>query len=86
MVTSDGAGVTAVRCEHSDGKTEDLPADLVIDASGHALLTLTLLQSLGQPPPEVAEQLSDEQYVRSVVEVLYKASTPQLQTALPRVI
>jgi 2-polyprenyl-6-methoxyphenol hydroxylase-like FAD-dependent oxidoreductase len=47
--------VTAVRCESVDGKSDLLPADLVIDASGHGLLTLHLIESFGQPaPPETS--------------------------------
>lgn len=46
------AAVTAVRCQNSDGETEMLPADLVVDASGHASLTLALLYSIGWPLPE----------------------------------
>jgi len=47
--------VTSVRCESADGKSDLLPADLVIDASGHGLLTLHLIESLGQPaPPETS--------------------------------
>ena len=52
VVSSDNTTVTAVRCEHSGGKIEEIPADFVIDASGHGLLTLNLLAFLGQPPPE----------------------------------
>jgi 2-polyprenyl-6-methoxyphenol hydroxylase-like FAD-dependent oxidoreductase len=44
--------IAAVRCQNSDGTTETLPADLVIDSSGHGRLTLALLQSIGLPAPE----------------------------------
>jgi 2-polyprenyl-6-methoxyphenol hydroxylase-like FAD-dependent oxidoreductase len=69
MVTSDGAAVTGVRCEHSDGKTENLPADLVIDASGHALLTLTLLESFGQAAPEETLIGVDIGYATAIFEI-----------------
>jgi 2-polyprenyl-6-methoxyphenol hydroxylase-like FAD-dependent oxidoreductase len=46
------AAVTAVRCENSDGKSETLKADLVVDASGHGSLTEALLNSIGWPLPE----------------------------------
>jgi len=51
VVTPDAAAVSAVRCKHSDGKAETIPADFVVDSSGHGLLTLAALQSIGQPPP-----------------------------------
>jgi 2-polyprenyl-6-methoxyphenol hydroxylase-like FAD-dependent oxidoreductase len=44
--------VAAVRCQNSDGGSETLPADLVIDASGHGSLTLALLHAMGWPVPE----------------------------------
>ena len=40
VVTPDGAAVTAVRCQTADGRSETLPADLVVDASGRGALTL----------------------------------------------
>ena len=50
--TPDHAAIAVVRCQNSDGTTETLPADLVIDSSGHGRLTLALLQSIGLPAPE----------------------------------
>jgi 2-polyprenyl-6-methoxyphenol hydroxylase-like FAD-dependent oxidoreductase len=52
VTTSDGAIVSAVRCENSDGKREVLPADLVVDATGRGVLTLELLRSIGWRLPE----------------------------------
>jgi hypothetical protein len=52
LATPDGAVVTGVRCESRDGASEELAADLVIDASGRGALTLALLQSTGRPLPE----------------------------------
>jgi 2-polyprenyl-6-methoxyphenol hydroxylase-like FAD-dependent oxidoreductase len=52
LATPDGAVVTGVRCENRDGASEELAADLVIDASGRGALTLALLQSTGRPMPE----------------------------------
>ena len=49
---SGDAAVTAVRCENSDGRVETLPADLVVDASGHGSLIEALLNSLGWSFPE----------------------------------
>ena len=48
----DGNAVSAIRFENSDGRSETLPADLVIEASGRGSLSLGFLQSISQPPPE----------------------------------
>lgn len=48
----DEATVTAVRCENSDGISKKLPADLVVDASGHGSLTSALLRCKDWPVPE----------------------------------
>jgi 2-polyprenyl-6-methoxyphenol hydroxylase-like FAD-dependent oxidoreductase len=53
FITGSGdAAVTAVRCENSDGRSETLQADLVVDASGHGSLTEALLNSVGWPLPQ----------------------------------
>jgi 2-polyprenyl-6-methoxyphenol hydroxylase-like FAD-dependent oxidoreductase len=48
----DGSRVLAVRCESDDKKSEVIPADLVIDASGRGAITLDFLGSVGRPRPE----------------------------------
>ncbi len=50
----DHAAVAAVQYQNCDGGSETLPADLVIDASGHGSLTLALLHAIGWPVPEEA--------------------------------
>ncbi|MCA1458335.1 squalene monooxygenase [Bradyrhizobium sp. BRP22] len=50
--TPDGGMITGVICEDADGRQETLAADLVVDASGRAAPTLTLLRSFGQPVPD----------------------------------
>jgi len=50
--TPDGTAVAAVRFENADGRSESLPADLVIDASGRGNLALGLLESIGQAQPQ----------------------------------
>ncbi len=50
--TPDGARVTRVYCETVDGEPETIAADIVVDASKHGTLTLSFLQSTGQPAPE----------------------------------
>ena len=52
LATRDGGAVTGVRYENGNRGTETIAADLVVDASGQGILTLALLQSIGQPPPE----------------------------------
>jgi 2-polyprenyl-6-methoxyphenol hydroxylase-like FAD-dependent oxidoreductase len=52
VAKSDGAAVEAVRCETGDGRSETLPADFIVDASGRGTLTLDLLHSIRQARPE----------------------------------
>src|SRR5215470_204415 len=52
LATSDGTRVTGVRLQNCDGVQETIPADLVIDASRHGALTLSLLEAAMQPKPE----------------------------------
>jgi 2-polyprenyl-6-methoxyphenol hydroxylase-like FAD-dependent oxidoreductase len=51
--TSDGAGVAALHFENGDGKSETLPADLVVDASGRGNLTSAFSVRLRQPEETV---------------------------------
>jgi 2-polyprenyl-6-methoxyphenol hydroxylase-like FAD-dependent oxidoreductase len=44
--------VSGVRFENSDGRSETLVADLVVEASGRGNLTLGFLESIGRPLPE----------------------------------
>ena len=52
VMSSAAATVSAIRFENGNGRSETLPADLVIEASGRGNLTLGFLESTGQPPPE----------------------------------
>ncbi len=52
VASADGARVTGIRFETDNSKREMLPADLVVDASGRGNITLGLIGSIGQPPPE----------------------------------
>jgi 2-polyprenyl-6-methoxyphenol hydroxylase-like FAD-dependent oxidoreductase len=45
------AAVTGVRCEDAEGRSETMPADLVVDASGRGRLTYDLLEAVGLPQP-----------------------------------
>ena len=48
---SNGAASMAVKYERNDGKDETLEADLVVDASGRAVPTLSFLKAAGHPLP-----------------------------------
>jgi 2-polyprenyl-6-methoxyphenol hydroxylase-like FAD-dependent oxidoreductase len=48
----DNAAVSAIRFENGDGKSETLPADLVVDASGRGNLTSAFLKAIGHKQPE----------------------------------
>src|SRR3954470_8881945 len=50
--SEDHSAVTAVVYENPDGSSEWMAADLVVDASGRGMVTLNLLNTIGQQPPE----------------------------------
>jgi 2-polyprenyl-6-methoxyphenol hydroxylase-like FAD-dependent oxidoreductase len=52
VTADDGAAVKGVVCTRASGESEEIPADLVIDASGSGQLTLNLLAELGLQAPE----------------------------------
>ena len=54
VASPDGVAVSAIRFENSDGRSETLSADLVVEASGRGNLTLGLLESIGRPRPKSA--------------------------------
>jgi len=66
VATPDGWMVTAVRCETAGGRSETLPADFVVDASGRGALTLGLLESLGRALPEEVTIGADITYASAV--------------------
>jgi len=69
LASSDGATVTGVRSENEDGTSETMAADLVVDASGRGAPTLSLLQSIGRPPPEETTIGIDLSYATSIFAV-----------------
>jgi 2-polyprenyl-6-methoxyphenol hydroxylase-like FAD-dependent oxidoreductase len=66
---SDHAAVAGVRCQNSDGGSETLAADFVIDASGHGNLTLTLLHAIGLPVPEETSIGVDMGYATALFDI-----------------
>jgi flavin-dependent dehydrogenase len=70
--TPDGARVTGVRCQTAEGPDE-IPADLVIDASKHGSLTLSFLKSTGQPVPEETTIGVDIRYATALFELRHGA-------------
>jgi 2-polyprenyl-6-methoxyphenol hydroxylase-like FAD-dependent oxidoreductase len=66
--------LVSVRCEDEQGKPETVSADLVIDASGRAAPTMSLLEKLGVSGLEVTKIGIDEAYATAVFEVPAKAS------------
>lgn len=61
--------IAAVRYQPSGGTTEILPADLVIDSSGHGRLTLALLHSIGRPLPEETSIGVDMGYATALFDI-----------------
>jgi 2-polyprenyl-6-methoxyphenol hydroxylase-like FAD-dependent oxidoreductase len=69
LASADRNRVTAVRCENEESKTETLPADVIVDASGRGALTLSLLESIGAATPETSEIGVDEAYSTAIFEI-----------------
>jgi 2-polyprenyl-6-methoxyphenol hydroxylase-like FAD-dependent oxidoreductase len=73
--TRSDAAVYGVRFDAGSGRSETLQADLVVDASGRAALTLTLLDALGWERPAMTEVGVDLSYATAVVPVPDNAPT-----------
>ncbi len=71
----DDGAAAAVRYEEAAGKPETLPADLVVDASGRAGLTLAFLERIGSPRPDVIEIGIDRGYATAIFEIPGDAPT-----------
>jgi 2-polyprenyl-6-methoxyphenol hydroxylase-like FAD-dependent oxidoreductase len=52
VMSPDGAAVSEIRFDNSNGRSETLAADLVVEASGRGNLTLGFLEAIGRPLPE----------------------------------
>jgi 2-polyprenyl-6-methoxyphenol hydroxylase-like FAD-dependent oxidoreductase len=69
------AAVVGVRCENAQGRTETMPADLVVDASGHGGLTCDLLAAVGLPQPDATVIGVDIGYATAVFAIPDHAAT-----------
>ena len=70
-----GAAVVGVRCEDAQARTETVPADLVVDASGRGGLTCDLLEAVGLQQPEATVIGVDIGYASAVFAIPDTAST-----------
>ena len=75
VASPDGAAVSAIRFENSQGRSETLPVDLVVDASGRGNHTFDLLEALGRPRPEETIIGVDICYATAVFAIPDDAST-----------
>ena len=75
VATPDGGAVSAIRFENGDGRSETLPADLVVAASGRGNLTLGFLESIGRPRPQETMIGVDITYATAVFPVPDDAPT-----------
>ena len=71
----DDGAVSAIRFENGDRRSETLPADLVVEASGRANVTSGFLESIGRPRPEVTIIGVDITYATAVFAVPDDAPT-----------
>jgi 2-polyprenyl-6-methoxyphenol hydroxylase-like FAD-dependent oxidoreductase len=65
----DGSMVSAIRFENSEGRSETLATDLVIDASGRGNITNSFLESIDRAPPEQTTIGVDITYATTVFAV-----------------
>jgi len=73
--SADGSVVTAVSYANEEGALEEIPADLVIDATSNGQLTLNLLEALGLPTPEETTVGLNMQYATTIFEIPSDAPT-----------
>jgi 2-polyprenyl-6-methoxyphenol hydroxylase-like FAD-dependent oxidoreductase len=69
------ARITGVRCEDWEGKSEEMDAAFVVDASGHGSLTLAALAKANLPAPEETSIGIDIGYATTLMEVPADAPT-----------
>ena len=67
--SADHAVATGVRYDEANGRSNDLPADLFVDASSRGSLTLALLDRLGLPRPKETEIGIDLRYATGMFEI-----------------
>jgi hypothetical protein len=68
IASSDNRGIAGVRFESVRGRHEFLAADLLVDASGRASLTLPFLDVIGAAKPPTIETGMDQAYSTAVFE------------------
>ena len=83
FASADRAGVSGVRIEKRGGSPETMPADLVVDATGRAALTLDFLQSNGYGLPEESSIAVDIRYTCGVF-ILPPESNPDWKILMTR--
>ena len=69
LASTDGTAVTGVRFEEDGGGSQELSADLVVDASGHGAPTLAVLKTIGLPLPEETVIGIDQAYATGVFHI-----------------
>ena len=74
VASADGAGVSAIRFENSNGQSETLAADLVVEASGRGGLTVGFLEAIRRPRPKETTIGVDIVYATAVFAVPDDAS------------
>lgn len=75
LASPSGSAVSSVRYEASDGRTETISADLIVDASGRGLMTLGVLESMGFSKTEETEIGIDMAYSTAIFEQPVDAPT-----------
>jgi 2-polyprenyl-6-methoxyphenol hydroxylase-like FAD-dependent oxidoreductase len=66
VASPDGGVVTAIRFENSQGRSETLSADLIVEASGRGHLINGVLEAIGRPRPEATTIGVDITYATAI--------------------
>ncbi|WP_213804757.1 FAD-dependent monooxygenase [Granulicella sp. dw_53] len=82
--TADGSIVAGVRYANSDGVSEMISADVVVDATAHAAPTLAFLRSTGLPLPEETIVEVDVRYLSAVFEAPGTPDDYKIIASLPK--
>jgi 2-polyprenyl-6-methoxyphenol hydroxylase-like FAD-dependent oxidoreductase len=69
LASPDGMAVTGVQFEEGGAGGQEIPADLVVDASGHGAPTLAMLKKTGLPLPEETVIGIDQGYATAVFHI-----------------
>jgi 2-polyprenyl-6-methoxyphenol hydroxylase-like FAD-dependent oxidoreductase len=69
LASAHRGAVTGIRYDEADGRSNELAADLTVDASSRGILTLELLDKMGLPRPQETEIGIDLRYATAMFKI-----------------